>query len=161
MMSVEQSVEWELAGETEVLGKNLLQYHFVHHKSHMTCPGTEPGPPWWETGNYSPELWHGHIFSLFFLFEKNKIRPMISPYCLCVCESPHHNNFWISESIFMELGTYINAPEPISTAYFLNPSRIHPSVARQRLGKSVTAETNTHATIEELFDVSYERKVDD
>jgi hypothetical protein len=45
MMSVEQSVEWELAGETEVLGENLPQYRFVHHKSHMTCPGLEPGPP--------------------------------------------------------------------------------------------------------------------
>jgi hypothetical protein len=31
MMSVEQSVEWELAGETEVLGDNLSQCRFVHH----------------------------------------------------------------------------------------------------------------------------------
>jgi hypothetical protein len=38
-------VECELAGETEVLGENLLQYHFVHHKSHMTWPVLEPGPP--------------------------------------------------------------------------------------------------------------------
>jgi hypothetical protein len=32
-MSVEKSVEWELAGEIEVLGENLPQCHFVHHKS--------------------------------------------------------------------------------------------------------------------------------
>jgi hypothetical protein len=25
-------VEWKLAGETEVLGENLLQRHFLHHK---------------------------------------------------------------------------------------------------------------------------------
>jgi hypothetical protein len=41
-MSVEQSVEWELVGETELLGENLPQFHFVHHKSHMTWPGSNP-----------------------------------------------------------------------------------------------------------------------
>jgi hypothetical protein len=25
--------------------KNLSQYHFVHHKSHMDLPGRDPGPP--------------------------------------------------------------------------------------------------------------------
>jgi hypothetical protein len=31
-MIVEQLVEWRLAGETEVIGENLPQRHFVHHK---------------------------------------------------------------------------------------------------------------------------------
>jgi hypothetical protein len=42
MINVVQSVEWELAGETEVLGENVYQWHFVDHKSHMTWPGLEP-----------------------------------------------------------------------------------------------------------------------
>jgi hypothetical protein len=41
MMIVEQLVEWRSAGETKVLGENLSQRHFVHHKSHMTRPGLE------------------------------------------------------------------------------------------------------------------------
>jgi hypothetical protein len=36
IVSVEQSVECELAGETEGFGENLPQCHFVHHKSRMT-----------------------------------------------------------------------------------------------------------------------------
>jgi hypothetical protein len=35
----------------EVLGENLHQRHFVHHKSHMTRPGLERGPPRWETSD--------------------------------------------------------------------------------------------------------------
>jgi hypothetical protein len=35
VISVEQSLERELAVETEVLVENLSLRHFVHHKSHM------------------------------------------------------------------------------------------------------------------------------
>jgi hypothetical protein len=48
---VEQLVKWRFAGETEVLGENLPQRHFVHHKSHMSRPGLEPGPPRWEASD--------------------------------------------------------------------------------------------------------------
>jgi hypothetical protein len=47
----EKLVEWRLAGETLGLGKNLPQRHFVHHKSHTTRPGFEPGPPRWEASD--------------------------------------------------------------------------------------------------------------
>jgi hypothetical protein len=48
---VEKLVECRLAGETEVLGENLPQRHFVQHKSHMIRPGFEPGPPRWEASD--------------------------------------------------------------------------------------------------------------
>jgi hypothetical protein len=49
IMMIEKLVEW-LAGETEVLGENLPQYRFVHHKPRM-LPVREPGPPRWEAGD--------------------------------------------------------------------------------------------------------------
>jgi hypothetical protein len=46
IMIMEKMVEW-LAGKTEVLGENLPQCRFIHHKPHM-LPVREPGPPRWE-----------------------------------------------------------------------------------------------------------------
>jgi hypothetical protein len=57
VIMMEELVEW-LAGETEVLGENLPQYHFVHHKPHM-LPGREPGPPRWEARDLPRELRYG------------------------------------------------------------------------------------------------------
>jgi hypothetical protein len=47
MVIVKKLVEWRLAGETEVLGENLPQRHFVHQQSRMIRPGFERGPPRW------------------------------------------------------------------------------------------------------------------
>jgi hypothetical protein len=43
LMMMEKLVEWWLAGETEVLGENLPQCRFVHHKPHVLCPDANPG----------------------------------------------------------------------------------------------------------------------
>jgi hypothetical protein len=45
-MIMEKLVEL-LARETAVLGDNLPQCRFVHHKRHM-LPGSETGTPGWE-----------------------------------------------------------------------------------------------------------------
>jgi hypothetical protein len=58
MMSVEQRVEW-LERETVVLGGNLAQCRFVHHKSHMTWPGIEFGVERWKACDQPPRLRHG------------------------------------------------------------------------------------------------------
>jgi hypothetical protein len=99
-------------------------------------------------------LWDNHTFSV----------------SVCLYNPPI--NFWIPETIFKKLGMYIIASEPISTAYFINPSNHSLSVcefstiARQRVGKNVTATTNKQATKEKLLDapfsirsVSSERKL--
>jgi hypothetical protein len=79
------------------------------------------------------------------------------------------------EPVSMKIGMYIMAPEPISKAYFINPSHhstclyvYAPFIARQRLDKNFTAAKDIHAILEELLDepfstlsLSCQRKVDD
>jgi hypothetical protein len=49
IMTMEKLVE-KWGGETEVLGGNLPQCRFVHHKPHMQL-GRKPRPPRWEASN--------------------------------------------------------------------------------------------------------------
>jgi hypothetical protein len=51
IVRMENLVEYRLEWETEVLGENLPQRHFVRHKSHFTRPGRELGPPRWEASD--------------------------------------------------------------------------------------------------------------
>jgi hypothetical protein len=41
----------KIGRETEVLGDNMPQLHFVHHKSYMPWEGFGPGPPRWEASD--------------------------------------------------------------------------------------------------------------
>lgn len=41
--NVDKSVEWQLARETQVLGKIQLHCYFAHHKFHKFWPGIETG----------------------------------------------------------------------------------------------------------------------
>jgi hypothetical protein len=65
-----------------------------------------------------------------------------------------HSYQLLNEPVFMKLGMYIIAPQPMSMPYFINPSYqcvcLYVYVARQRQGKTVTAATNTYARTEKL-----------
>jgi hypothetical protein len=58
-MNMELLEGCKFIGETEVLGENLPQYHFAHHKFHITWPGIQPEPPRWEPDDEPPELRNG------------------------------------------------------------------------------------------------------
>jgi hypothetical protein len=59
-------VEWWVARKNEVLGENLVQCHFDHHKSHMTWPGANPchggGKPATNRLNYSTACIISYIY---------------------------------------------------------------------------------------------------
>jgi hypothetical protein len=60
-----------------------------------------------------------YCISSWDLLKKIKVR-LCDHLAVYVCIP--HINFWTPEPIFMKLGMYIMTPEPISTAYFINPS---------------------------------------
>jgi hypothetical protein len=81
---------------------------------------------------------------------------------LCVCVSPPpQNQIWMPEAIFMKPGMYIMASEPISTAYFINPSHqsvyvyVYPLSLLGNGSVKTLSRQWTHATIEELLDASF------
>jgi hypothetical protein len=59
-------------GQPKYSGKNLSQYHFVHHKFHMDWLGIEPGPPRWEAGDEPTEPWHDTV-CLFLVFAVQEV----------------------------------------------------------------------------------------
>jgi hypothetical protein len=80
-----------LAGETEVLGEDLPQYRFVHHKPHM-LPGHEPGPSrwyWMMTSTTAPEpegstpLRCFFFLCSFFIFLYFSLFILFLPSCFC------------------------------------------------------------------------------
>lgn len=48
LVVVERLMEWELVGETEVLGETPPHCHFVYHKSHVIWSEMKPGLPRWD-----------------------------------------------------------------------------------------------------------------
>jgi hypothetical protein len=71
MTNVEQLVEWELTGETEVLAEKLPQCHIVHQKSHMN-PGRCGGKP--ATNHLSYGTASHRKVALYFLYSFMMLR---------------------------------------------------------------------------------------
>jgi hypothetical protein len=129
---------------SDVYGAYLLKTRYVFQQllRHLS----------WDTIR-GPWKW-GAIYkfvSLLSLFWKKEIEVgLCDLYSIC---EPSHISVWVPKPVCMKLGMCSMAPHPISTAYFINLSHqsvclyvcmcIHPFIARQRLGKHITAAANT------------------
>jgi hypothetical protein len=83
-----------LARATEVLGENLPQRHFVHHKPHMLCPDVNPGRRGGKPATNSLSFGTTHIFQVTGQFYKR-----IS-YIFHACYVPHPTIFDLKTLIF-------------------------------------------------------------
>jgi hypothetical protein len=97
------------------------------------------------------------VFSLLPLFWKMKVGSW-DFHALCLSVNSPPINFWMHEQIFTKLAMYIMATQPISMAYFINPS--HQSVCVCVLFLSLLGKGFVHmfprqriqTTIKELLD---------
>jgi hypothetical protein len=65
IMMMENWAQWRLSGETEVLGENLSQRHFVHYKSHLPDLGSNPGRRGGKPA--TNRLSYGAAFAVFYI----------------------------------------------------------------------------------------------
>jgi hypothetical protein len=52
-----------------VIVRENPQYHFIHHKSHMTWRGIEWEPSWWEAEDWPREVRHAALICLVDCFD--------------------------------------------------------------------------------------------
>jgi hypothetical protein len=71
------------------------QCHFVHHKSHMTWLGLEPGPPWWVQDGYAEEIKFFRFFgwnnqhTIFWKYNPSfSDVTLLCAQCMCVYDAP-------------------------------------------------------------------------
>jgi hypothetical protein len=126
IMMMENLVEWRLAGETEVLGENPPQCHFVHHKSHLTRPGIEPGPPRWEPRDYLLELWRGPL--------SGELVPTLGDRGCCVVSATNHNGRYFRFSRPEPLLFHSSSSSIIFTR--LSGPRSRPTTSQKRSGSA-------------------------
>jgi hypothetical protein len=77
MMNVKQSVEWELARETEVLGENVPQCHFLNLKSRIIWLGLEPDRRGVKPATY--HLSYGTTTFYLSIYLSMALQPFIGP----------------------------------------------------------------------------------